>query len=543
VTPITPDDNFELARQATERAIAISGIMAANTDPDRRRISPTAIEEDTPRYRSPLYYEMAASWKICRDLFVGTRAIRGNALAYIPQSGAETPDEYVARIQRTECFPGFQHSIKGLAGIVCRDDPELQDDVPARIRADWEDIDGQGTHGSVFAKQLFKDGMQTGHNGILVDVPPAGEKAGRTTLREEQQMGLRAYWSLIHAENIYSARFATVLGKVVLTQLVLHEATEEVAGEFSTMTVVRYRVFKCEPISGTVSWELWEEDADNPNDPPTKSLDGPVTNQIRIPFAVNYAGERIGPLHTDPPLLDLAYTNIAHIQVSSDRRHSLHIGSVPILVFIGRPLSAQVDDDGNPKTQAVGSNIGLDVPIGGDVKYAEHSGNALGATKDELDILERRMSALGLSLLQQMTSHAESADAKRIDKSEKEAVVKSPQRAWVDCMEMALAFHANFYREATGGSIVVNDDYEDIVLDPATIKVYSDMVAADQMDIETMYTILKNRGAVPEDTDVKEVMKRIREAQAETLNQATALVNATGGFNKQQQPPTPPGGA
>jgi hypothetical protein len=538
---VLPDENFELARQATERAIAISGIRAASTDPDARRLSSVAFDEDSPRYRSPLYYDMAFSWKICRDLFAGTKAIRGNALEYIPQGGAETPQEYVARVQRTECFPGFQHSIKGLAGIVCRDDPELQDDVPPRIKEDAEDIDGQGTHFAVFAKQLFKDGMITGHNGILVDVPAAPKgRAGETTLREEQDLGLRAYWSLIHAENIYSNRFATIQGKVVLTQLVLHEATEEAIGDFLQLTVVRYRVFKCEPISGTVEWELWEEDNANPSDPPIKIDAGPVTNQIRIPFAANYSGERIGPLHTDPPLLDLAYTNIAHIQVSSDRRHSLHIASVPILVFVGRPLSAQVDGDGNPRTQAVGPNVGLDVPVGGDVKYAEHNGSALSATREELQDLERRMSALGLSLLQQMVRPAESAEAKRIDKSEKDAVVKSPARAWVDCLEMGLAFHANFYREKTGGSVFVNDDYEDITLDSTMITAYSDMVAKDQMDLETMYTILKNRGAVPEDTDIEKVKANIKAAQAETLNQATDLINATGGFNKQPAGPTPP---
>lgn len=539
----TPDENATAAAIATDAAIAASNIRLANTDPDARRSSPTALDADTPRFRSAQYWEMWDNWKICRDLFAGTRAIRANAKEYLPQNGSETPEDYVARIKRSECFPGFQHSIKGLAGIVCRDDPELQSDVPARIVDDWEDIDGQGTHGAVFAKRLFKDGMTTGHNGILVDVPAVvPERAGKTTLREEQDLGLRAYWVMIHAENIYSARFVTISGKVILTQIVFHEPTEEAAGNFATQTVIRYRVFKCEPISGTVSWELWEEDGSAPTEPPVKKFDGIVTNQIRIPFAVFYAGERLGPLQTDPPLLDLAFTNIAHVQVLSDRRHSLHIASVPILVFIGRPVSAQLNDDGTPKTQPVGPSVGLDVPIGGDVKYAEHAGNALGATKEELDMLERRMSALGLSLLQQMIQPQQTAEAKRIDKSEKDAVVKTPQRSWLDCMEMALAFHANFYREKDGGSIFANDDYEDIVIDASMIKAYSDMVAADQMDLDTMYTILKNRGGVPEDTDIEKVKENIRAAKQETLQQATDLVNATGGFNGTTPPATPPSG-
>jgi hypothetical protein len=537
----TPDSNAAAAREATAAAIASSQILMGSTDPDARQLSPTSLDFDTPRFRSPLYYDMAPYWKICRDLFAGTKAIRANSEDYIPQNGSETATEYVNRVQRTECFPGFQHSVKGLASIVTREDPELQDDVPQRIKDDAEDIDGQGTHFAVFAKTYFQDGLTVGHSGILIDVPDVSaalgsEKVGRTTLREESDLGLRAYWIMIHAENIYSARFVTLRGIITLTQIVFHEATEEAFGEFATYTVSRYRVFKCNPETDQVTWELWEDEAGSlMSEPPKKIAWGDVTNQTRIPFVVFYAGQRLGPLHTEPPLLDLAYSNIAHVQVLSDRRHSLHIASVPILVFKGRPMSAQVEEDGTPKTQEVGSNIGLDVPADGDVKYVEHSGSALSATQEELNTLERRMSALGLSLLQQMVRPAESAEAKRIDKSEKDAIVKSPARNWVDSMEMALQFHANYYREETGGSIFINDDYEDVTLDATMIKVYSDMVAADQMDLDTMYTILKNRGAVPEDLDVEKLKKAIADMKAATLQDATALMKA----GTPAKPPTP----
>lgn len=539
----TPDSNESAAREATARAIAASQIRAGNTDPDARQTSPTALDFDTPRFRSPLYFEMSPFWKICRDLFAGTKAIRANAEAYIPQNGSETAKDYVGRIQRTECFPGFSHSVKGLTGIVTREDPELQDDVPLRIKDEAEDIDGQGTHFAVFAKRYFMDGLTTGHAGILIDVPPVEkERVGTLTLKEEQDIGLRAYWILIHAENIYSARFKTIKGIVTLTQIVFHEATEEAVGDFAVYTISRYRVFRCDPETDAVTWELWEDDISGlTSDPPKKIGDGVVTNQTRIPFVVFYAGQRIGPLHTEPPLLDLAYSNIAHVQVLSDRRHSLHIASVPILVFVGRPLSAQQDEEGNAKTQEVGSNVGLDVPIGGDVKYVEHNGSALGQTREELTDLERRMSALGLSLLQQMVRPAESAEAKRIDKSEKDAIVKSPSRSWVDSMEMALQFWANYYREDSGGSIFVNDDYEDVVLDATMIKVYSDMVAADQLDLETMYTILKNRGALPEDVDLEVVKANIEKQQAKALEQAKLLMPSSAPAPGQPRPPaTPP---
>jgi hypothetical protein len=547
--PITPDSNADAARAATAAAIAASQIQMGSTNPDDRVSSPTALLADTPRFRSSLYFDMAPFWKICRDLFSGTKAIRAYAEEYIPQNGSETAQEYVNRIQRTECFPGFQHSVKGLTGIVTRKDPVLQDDVPPRIAADLEDVDGQGSHFAVFAKNYFTDGLTVGHAGILIDVPPAPKEsigaktleAGKLSLKDENDLGLRAYWMLIHAENIYSARFKTIGGVVTLTQIVFHEATEESAGEFLTYTISRYRVFRCDTETDSVTWELWEDAVGaSLAEPPIKIASGVVTNQIRIPFTAFYAGHRIGPLHTEPPLLDLAYSNIAHVQVLSDRRHSLHIGSVPILVFIGRPISAQQDEDGNPKTQEVGSSIGLDVPIGGDVKYVEHQGHALGATREELQDLERRMSALGLSLLQQMVRPAESAEAKRIDKTEKDAIVKSPARSWQDSMEMALQFHANYYKEPTGGSIFIDDDYEDITLDANTIKVYSDMVAANQLDLDTLYTILQNRGALPEDLDFEKIKQNIADEKAASLAEATALMKAGATQPAAGGGPTPP---
>jgi hypothetical protein len=554
--PVTPDSNADAARQATAAAIAASQIQMGSTNPDDRISSPTALLADTPRFRSPLYYEMSPFWKICRDLFSGTKAIRAYATEYLPQYGSEIASDYVARIQRTECFPGFQHSIKGLSGIVTRKDPQLQDDVPPRIKNDLEDVDGQGTHFAVFAKRYFMDGLTVGHAGILIDVPPAPEESigakdigsGKLTLLDENNLGLRVYWMLIHAENIYSARFETIDGVVTLTQIVFHEPTEEAIGFFLTYTISRYRVFRCDPETGSVTWELWEDvRGASLAEPPVKIDDGVITNQIRIPFVIFYAGHRIGPLHTEPPLLDLAYSNIAHVQVLSDRRNSLHIASVPILVFIGRPITAQVDEDGNPKTQEVGSTVGLDIPIGGDAKYVEHTGHALGATRDELQDLERRMSALGLSLLQHMVRPAESAEAKRIDKSEKDAIVKSPARSWLDSMEMGLQFHANFYKEPTGGSIFVDDDYEDVTLDSTMIKVYSDMVAANQLDLDTLYTILQNRGALPEDLDFEKIKQNIADEKAASLQEATALMKAgatsapAGGGSIPPKPaPTPP---
>jgi hypothetical protein len=39
---------------------------------------------------------------------------------------------------------------------------------------------------------------------------------------------------MIHAENIYSARFKMIQGVTTLTQIVFHEPTEEAVGDFAS---------------------------------------------------------------------------------------------------------------------------------------------------------------------------------------------------------------------------------------------------------------------------------------------------------------------
>jgi hypothetical protein len=109
---------------------------------------------------------------------------------------------------------------------------------------------------------------------------------------------------------------------------------------------------------------------------------GSVQGPKEIPLAICYCAEHDQEFEVSPPLLDLAHANVAHFQVRSDHRHSLHIASIPLLVFKGRP---QVKDGQQARSVRISA---YDVPKDGDVKYVEHSGTALEATRNELKDLE-----------------------------------------------------------------------------------------------------------------------------------------------------------
>jgi hypothetical protein len=489
--------------------------FTANPD---TQLGPTSIQSglvtsDTPAYKAPLYHEQFPRWILCRDVFAGTEAIRANsALAngkdYLPQHPAEDDAEYQLRVARAECFPGFQHSVKGLTSIVFRDDPILADDVPPEIKDQAENIDGVGNHIAIFLRNVFEEAMTVGHSLILVDMPRAPNLGRRLSVADERMLGLHPYWTHISPEQVYSWRTEIVNGVVTLTQIVIHEQLSYPAGIFSVGVEARYRVIRFDPGTGQVTYEIWRQTTSNQ---PELVEGGDIRGVNRIPISVVYAGPRRGPLHSMPPLLDLAYANISHVQVLTDHRYALYLASVPLLVFKGRPAAQLVDDQNQPVRTLVGPNVAIDVSETGDVKYVEHSGSALGQTRMELKDLETRMATLGLAMLQHETRAAETAEAKRIDKSEKDATVATAARSLLDAAEIALDFHAQFlgYGPGAGGSVEMDLDFELETMDAQTMQAIINMVSANQLSIQTMWELFMNRGVLPPDMDQEVEMERI----------------------------------
>ena len=507
-----------------------------------------ASESNKPTFTAPAYDVMAPRWKLCRDAMLGTEAMRdpANLDEYSPKGLAETSSERLARVKRAEFFPMFKETVKGLTGLVFRNDPELGDDVPQALVDLCENIDGAGTAMPVFARRVFNDGLIVGHSGILVDVPKVSSTKP-LTLRQEQAIGLRPYWVHIKAEQVVNWRTQTINGNTILTLLVLAETIDAPDGDYGTAETTRYRVFRRDPVSGVILYEVWTLKGSDP-DPELDDF-GELRNAFVIPFTVFYAGERLAPLQSLPPLLDLAYTNIAHFQVLSDHRSSLHAAGNPILVIKGRvggqniaadpnaPLQNSPsrfavggveDADGTPAdllnpdgTGAIplGVNMGIEVDKDGDVTYAEHAGTALGASANELSAIETRGAAQGLAMLQRSTRAAQTAETEKLQRSEKDASLSSAARSLEDMLEMALAFTALFIELPSGGTISVDRKFEDIVVDTPRISALSQAQAAGQFTLETFWKMIGTE--LPDDFDPVEERARLEQAAAITIDRTT----------------------
>ena len=126
-----------------------------------------------------------------------------------------------------------------------------------------------------------------------------------------------------------------------------------------------------------------------------------------IPLVTIYSG-KTDTLTSKPPLLDIAYLNLAHFQRQADLIHSLHVASQPLLVMEGW--------DDQTKDMAISVNYAMATQPGNKIYYVEPAASAFEAQANEIQELQLQMATLGISTLSQQKFVAESADARRLDR-------------------------------------------------------------------------------------------------------------------------------
>lgn len=470
----------------------------------------TTATADTPATKSPAYQRMEPDWELCRDFFAGARAIRAKGVKYLPKFEKEKQKNYERRLNARTPYNGFKRTILALAGMVMQRPPVLGDDVPAAIKDYWEHIDGLD-HGKVFVRRLLRDGLITGLAGILVDYP-AVEDPERVTLEQEQRLGLRPYWVFVRAEDVLSVRTMRVGSREIFTQLVIRECTEVDDGNFGTRERVQYRVFRNRGGAGQVTFELWE---DKEGETTGKRTDV-VTTLIKqesvvrgkggkpipeIPFAPFFAGEKEGAFECAPPLLDLANSNLDHWKVHTDRGNAISLACTPTPVRIG------VGQDAPPMVLGPSSSIDIPDP-NGDAKWMELTGTAFGPTKDEMQMIEQFMAAVGIAFLYGETRSAETATAKEMDANAQNATLTLTVDNLQDCLERALEL-TGMWIETEGGSIAINREFLKILMAPEMVAQLKELRAAGDLSLNTLLETLKRGNVFWEDFEVEEEEARI----------------------------------
>jgi ribosomal protein L12E/L44/L45/RPP1/RPP2 len=498
-----------------------------------------------PSYRIAAVTLMSRAINYVRDLYAGTFALRDKANVYLPQMPAEDDKAYKSRIDSSELFNAFKKSVSGLVGLVFSKEMTLATDVAPKIKELCEDIDLEGNHVSVFAKDLFTDALRDGHVFVLTEMNAAvtdgANETGVPTLADEVLgAGLRPYWVKYLADQAVNWRHALVRGRRVLTQITFEEVEVEDKGDFGETVCTQYRVLRLTPagVVGQVWRQVQRRDAQGnaianlydlvPGDEYTlKTMRG--TALTEIPLAVCY-GERTGLFTSQPPLTDLALLNVKHFRMTSDLHNLMHICNVPILWARGR--------DTSQKFQPIGSTILIDLDANehSALGYAEVTAAGLENTQEEIDRIERRMAALGLEMLREKGGEAITATEYVGNQAQSTSALATSARSLQDCLEQSAKYLALFLGldAPEGGSFVLNISWNRLSLSADEINAL--LLAKDKgvLDTETILELMQAAGRLPDGVDIKTILERLYGAdmvnaseQERSLAAAKMLTDAT----------------
>lgn len=446
---------------------------------------------DAVAKRSAAACEMQEHLPMILALLGGTSAMRKAGAKFLPKWPQEEQEAYNCRLGVTTLFPAFNRTVEVLSAKPFSKALTLGDDVPSRLKTWCDDIDLQGRNLQAFAASLCEDLMGPGFCGVLVDYPPA---EGVRTQADEAAAGVRPYFVHVKVGNVLGWKAKVVNGAWVLMQLRLMECTTEDDGPYGEKVIEQVRVL--EP----GKWELWRKRKDQAGaEEWFLHLEG-VTTLKEIPFVPLY-GKRIAFMVGAAPLLDLAFMNIEHWQSKSDQQNILHVARVPILAVIG---------DEEKKSVTVGSTSAVHIPLGGDMKFVEHTGKAIEAGRLSLLDLEDRMRQAGAELL--VIKPANQTQVQTLSDNEQgRCAMQRIAEDLEDGIDQALQLMAEWVGEKSGGHVTIFKDFGALSLAEASGELLLKSAQTGKLSDETYRSELKRRGTLSPDVDEEEEKRRLEE--------------------------------
>ena len=419
---------------------------------------------------SSAWYAMEPHWILIEDLMNGTYGMRKKHRRYLPQEPRELDESYDNRLARSVVPPYYQRLERMLAGMLTRK-PVRLNDTSDTIREQLFDVDLQGNDLNVWTYETARKLIRYGHVGTLVDAPSDGG---------------RPYWCTYTPRQILGWRTEQRDGQQLLTQLRLSESVAVPDGEYGEKVVEQIRLLT----PGQYQIHQRQDDGE------FKVIDEGTTSLDVIPFSVAYAN-RHGLMESRPPMEDIAELNLKAYQVQSDLDNQLHISAVPMLAFFGFPTAAE--------EVSAGPGEAIAFPSDGRAEYIEPDGRSFESQFRRLEQLAAQINELGLSAVLGQKLSAETAEAKRIDRSQGDSTMMVIAQNVQDMIDNCLQFHAQFIGQGeAAGSCLVNRDFVGARLESADITALRELYTAGVITQETLLQQLADGEVLGDDFDVQE---------------------------------------
>lgn len=370
------------------------------------------------------YSQMAPQWELIQDLLGGTEVMRAARERWLPKEPAEPDQAYTVRLSRSILYNAFKDTLLRLASKPFSKVVTLQGKLPDRLQPMEQDMDRTGRDLTQFARDVFIAGATYGKTHILVDYPKIDSNA---TLADEKNVGARPV--AVHVQAPQLIGWKTDVNSAGVPELaevrILERRVESVEGsQYADVEVNWIRVYT------KTTWQLWRQPPPTTEDrnPPFALRDQGEHTFGKVPLVTVYFNQT-GFLVAEPPLIDLAWLNLAHWQTFSDQRNILRVMRCGILFGSGF-TQEEMDTDivVGPNRMVRSKNPEAQL------RYVEHSGSAVGAGQTDIDKLEQRMEVLGLQPLVSASSGQPTATAKAIDEGQEQSDIQS----WIRSLELGL---------------------------------------------------------------------------------------------------------
>lgn len=470
---------------------------------------PTATDnsKDTVATPSTAYMQMqaAGSWTLLSALRGGTRAMRAMGKEFLPQEPRESETAYKCRLERSILYGVYDDTIKKLTSkpfsrpvtITGLADDRLgmiEVNVDRRTRCDI----------TQFARQLLDTGVDRGLCHILVEYPNTTE--GVETLKDERDKDIRPYFIEIHPDDLIAWEEDEQTGHI--TSIRYRKSTIEKDGEFKDQVVERVVHYTSEFIATykfNPTDKTWQRDGEER-----------LNTLGRVPLVTAYF-EKEDAMTAEPPLLNLAWLNLAHWQSYSDHRNILRFSRFGLLFGSGL-------DEEDSKNLEIGPNrlITAKNPEA-KLQYVEHTGAAIKVGENDLERLVNQMEVLGLQPLISRPGQ-KTATEKSIDEAKGQSTLQSWVRALEALLEQAYETAGNWIgiKMPDGFSVDIFNEFGLSAVAHDDVKTLLELRKGREITQATLLSEIQRRGTLRDELDIE---AEIALTQQEAANDAAALAD------------------
>lgn len=491
-------------------------------------LSMTAQAKDvnSPAYECLAYRKQIADWMYLQDVFEGAwlkrdrigKYVCGNKQQiYLPKQPAENSTDYNTRLQASTYEDKYAQAIRKYVTL-CFSAGIDRSTVHPDIDMYWENIDGQGTHGDQFVRNIAEDLQIHGVHYIFVDF--SGGEAP-VNLAEYRSLNRRPFWVSYKAIDVLNWRTVVVDGEVVLARVTLREHGLIADGDFGEIEIVRYRVLRLfeDGDSRTVESQIYIQDEQNKS---ALRMDGEPTylSIDRIPLYPLYAGKHDDWGVCPPALKALAQLNVQYYRCKSDYDRKLHMSAVDVLAT----------DDPNYSSGDVTLGPGAILPLtpGSTAFWLGLNTSSLPLQRTELQDLQQAIDFLDSKYLED-PSDRQAAFTTAVQMAATDSSLEMFAYGMVLGVNAAIRCTGEYlglYPDQCGGIILNAGISRPTGTDSQMLMAFKQLVSDGLLTKRSLMGILKERGYYPEALDVQAEYEEITRMDADAAANRVPDVDA-----------------